>query len=71
MQKLKYTAPTLTSILFRAEKGYSLSMVEGNHINDYVELLAATGEDNNNYHETEVFSSHDVWREEDEGSFWR
>ena len=46
-------------------------MVEGNHINDYVELLAATGEDNNNYHETEVFSSHDVWREEDEGSFWR
>ena len=68
MEKKTYIAPALTVVTFRAERGYSLSGTpEGTPRDGFLELMFM---DNDNYQETETFSQHSTWTQENSSSFW-
>lgn len=66
MKKKTYTAPVLTVVEFRCEKGYADSGVIGVPQEGLIELL--------NYEsgsqETEVFSVREGWGDEPSNGFW-
>lgn len=67
MNKKTYLAPQLTVVSFRNEKGYASSNPVGLPLTDRLELLFM--QNGNEYRETETFSVHNDWTEEN-GSFW-
>ena len=72
MDRNKYTKPLLTIVSFRTERGYASSIIEaiGNPLQDQIELMFMAESDNNDsYHETEVFDEHNTWRQDNDGFF--
>lgn len=68
MSKQPYIPPTLTVVTFRTERGYALSEGSGNPITAHLELMFANNE--SDYQETEVFSTHNTWNNSSSNSFW-
>lgn len=66
MSKQPYIPPTLTVITFRSERGYAMSC--GSEITAHLELMFANNE--SEYQETEVFSTHNTWNNSSSNSFW-
>lgn len=72
MLRKEYITPALTVVSFRNERGYASSIIEaiGTPLQDQIELMfMMEADDNGSYHETEVFSEHDVWTQETDGFF--
>lgn len=66
-EKKHYIPPVLTVATCRAERGYAGSGTFGTPIPGLLELLLT--ENNIQYHETEIFSTHGSWQE-DNDNFW-
>ena len=68
MEKKDYIKPELTVVTFRTERGYTLSgEIQGTPRTGFLELMLM---ENENYHETESFSTHNTWTQGNSSSFW-
>ncbi len=67
--KKEYIAPALTVVTFRQERGYALSgEPQGTPRTGFLELMLM--DNNDNYRETETFSTHDTWTQSNGNAFW-
>lgn len=67
--KKEYIAPALTVVTFRQERGYALSgELQGTPRTGFLELMLM--DNNDNYRETETFSTHDTWTQSNGNAFW-
>ncbi len=67
--KKEYIAPALTVVTFRQERGYALSgESQGTPRTGFLELMLM--DNNDNYRETETFSTHDTWTQSNGNAFW-
>lgn len=67
--KKEYIAPALTVVTFRQERGYVYSgETQGTPRTGFLELMLM--DNNDNYRETETFSTHDTWTQSNGNAFW-
>ena len=62
-QKKVYLAPALTVVQVRAEKGYA----DSGHLTESIDIFFL---DHSTERETETFTTHDSWTQNNQDGFW-